>query len=51
LPPTQSLTWPNGDKQEIDVADAGESLMDDMTEDQLIELLTLQRGVAQRKPS
>jgi hypothetical protein len=39
------------DKHEIDVADAGESLMDDMTEDQLIELLMLRRGVAQRKPS
>jgi hypothetical protein len=36
------------DKHEIDVADAGESLMDGMTEDQLIELLMLRRGVAQR---
>jgi hypothetical protein len=39
------------DKHEIDVAGAGESLMDDMTEDQLIELLMLRRGVAQRKAS
>jgi hypothetical protein len=39
------------DKHEIDVADAGESLMDGMTEDQLIELLMLRRGVAQRKLS
>jgi hypothetical protein len=37
------------DKHEIDVTDAGESLMDGMTEDQLIELLMLRRGVAQRK--
>jgi hypothetical protein len=31
------------------VADAGESLMDGMTEDQLVELLMLRRGAAQRK--
>ena len=39
------------DKHEIDVADAGESLMDDMTEDQLVELLMLRRGAAHGKPS
>jgi hypothetical protein len=33
------------------VADAGESLLDDMTDDQLIELLMLRRGAAQPKPS
>jgi hypothetical protein len=36
-------------KHEIDVAEAGESLVDDMTEDQLVELLMLRRGAAQRK--
>jgi hypothetical protein len=39
------------DKHEVDVADGGESLLEDMTEDQLIELLMLRRGAAQRKPS
>jgi hypothetical protein len=39
------------DKHEIEVADADESLMDDMTDDQLIELLMLRRGAAQRKLS
>jgi hypothetical protein len=33
------------------MADAGESLMDDLTDDQLVELLMLRRGVAQRKLS
>jgi hypothetical protein len=33
------------------VADTGESLMDGMTEDHLIELLMLRRGAAQRKLS
>jgi hypothetical protein len=36
-------------KHEIDVAEAGESLVDDMTEDQPVELLMLRRGAAQRK--
>jgi hypothetical protein len=39
------------DKHEIDVPDAGESLLDDMTEEQLIQLLMLRRGAAQRKAS
>ena len=39
------------DKHEIDVAGPGESLMADMSEDQLIERLMLRRGVAQRKLS
>jgi hypothetical protein len=37
-------------KHEIDVAEAGESLVDDMTEDQPVELLMLRRGTAHRKP-
>jgi hypothetical protein len=37
-------------KHELDVAHAGETLLD-MTEDQLIELLMLRPGVAQRKSS
>ena len=39
------------DKHEVDVADAGESLLDGMTEDQLIERVLMRRAVAQRKPS
>jgi hypothetical protein len=39
------------DKHEIDVADAGESLLDDMTDDQLIERVMLRRGAAHRKPN
>jgi hypothetical protein len=39
------------DKHEVDVTDAGESLMDAMTEDQLIERVMLRRGATQRKPS
>ena len=38
-------------RRHVDVADAGESLLDDMTDDQLIELLMLRRGAAQPKPS
>ena len=39
------------DKHEVDVADAGESLMDGMTEDELIQRVLMRRAVAQRKPS
>jgi hypothetical protein len=39
------------DRHEVDVADASENLLDDMTEDQLIERVMLRRAVAQRKPS
>jgi hypothetical protein len=39
------------DKHEVDVTDAGESLLDGMSEEQLVELLMLRRGVAQRKLS
>jgi hypothetical protein len=39
------------DKHEVDVAGAGESLLDDMTDDQLIERVMLRRGAAHRKPS
>jgi hypothetical protein len=38
------------DKHEV-VADAGESLMDGMTEDELIERVLMRRAVPQRKPS
>jgi hypothetical protein len=37
------------DKHQVDVTDAGESLIDSMTEDRLVELLMLRRGAAQRK--
>jgi hypothetical protein len=46
-----SLWLRTGNKHEVDVADAGESLMDGMSEEQLIELLVLRRGAAQRKAS
>jgi hypothetical protein len=39
------------DKHEIDVADAGESLLDEMTDEELIQRVMLRRGVAQRKPN
>jgi hypothetical protein len=39
------------DKHEIDVADAGESLMDGMTEDELIERVMLRRRAAARQPN
>ena len=39
------------DKHEVEIADAGESLMDDMTEDQLIERVMMRRAMAHRKPS
>jgi hypothetical protein len=39
------------DKHEIDVADAGESLMDGMTGEELIQRVMLRRGAAHRKPS
>jgi hypothetical protein len=39
------------DKHEVDVANAGESLLDGMTEDELIERVLMRRAVAQRKPS
>jgi hypothetical protein len=37
------------DKHQVDVADAGESLLDDMIDDQLIQRVMLRRGTAQRK--
>jgi hypothetical protein len=46
-PATSSLR----DKHEIDLTEPGESLMDGMTEDQLIELLMLAARVAERKAS
>jgi hypothetical protein len=39
------------DRHQVDLADAGESLLDDMTDDQLIQRVMLRRGAAQRKPS
>jgi hypothetical protein len=39
------------DKHEIDVADAGESLMDGMTDEELIQRFMMRRGAAHRKPS
>ena len=39
------------EKRELEVAETTESLMDGMGEGQLIELLMLRRGAAQRKPS
>jgi hypothetical protein len=39
------------DRHEVEVADAGESLLDGMTEDQLIERVLMRRAVPQRKPS
>jgi hypothetical protein len=39
------------DKHEVDVADAGESLMDGMTEDELIERVMLRRRAAARQPN
>jgi hypothetical protein len=39
------------DKHEIDVADAGESLMDGMTDEELIQRVMLRRGATHRKPS
>jgi hypothetical protein len=45
----QSRLW--RDKRELGVEDAGESLTDTMTDDQLVELLMLRRGTVQRKPS
>jgi hypothetical protein len=39
------------DKHEVDVADAGESLLDDMTDEQLIQRVMLRRGATHRKPS
>jgi hypothetical protein len=38
-------------RRHVDVADAGQSLLDDMTDDQLIQRVMLRRGVAQRKAS
>lgn len=39
------------DKHEIDVADAGESLMEGMTDEELIQRVMLRRGAAHGKPS
>jgi hypothetical protein len=39
------------DKHQVDVADAGESLLDNITEDQLIERVLQRRATAQRKPN
>ena len=39
------------DKHEIDVADAGEGLMDGMTDEELIQRVMLRRGAAHGKPS
>jgi hypothetical protein len=39
------------DRHEVEVEDHRESLLDGMTEDQLIERVMLRRGAAQRKPS
>ena len=45
----QPLRW--RDKHEVNVADAGESLMDGMTEDELIERVMLRRRAVYRKAS
>jgi hypothetical protein len=39
------------DKHEVDVSGAGESLLDDMAEDQLIERVMQRRGLTQRQSS
>ena len=39
------------DRHQVEVADAGESLMDTMSEDQLLELLRMRRATLQRRPS
>jgi hypothetical protein len=39
------------DRHEVGVADAGEFLLDDMTDDQLIERAMMRRAMTQRKPS
>ena len=36
---------------EVDVADAGDSLMDGMTDEELIQRVMLQRGAWRRQPS
>jgi hypothetical protein len=39
------------DKHDIDIADAGEGLMDGMTDEELIQRVMLRRGAAHGKPS
>ena len=39
------------DRHEVDVADPGTALLDDLDEDALIERLMQRREMAQRKPS
>ena len=39
------------DRHEVEVADTGESLMDGMTDEELIQRVMLRRGAGQRKPS
>jgi hypothetical protein len=39
------------EKHQVDVADTGESLMDGMTDEELIQRVMLRRGVAHGKPS